>query len=346
MIDLRSDTVTKPTKKMREVIANAEVGDDVLGDDIIVNNLQERVAKMFGKEAGLFMPSGTMSNQIAIAIQTEPGTEVICDKNSHIYIYESAAPSIISGVQIKPLDCGDEILIPEILEKNIHDWSDIHHAPTTLIEVENTNNKAGGIILSLERIKKIKEIADKYKIPLHLDGARIWNASVATGISFEKYGKYFDTISVCFSKGLGAPVGSMLLGTKKLIEKALRKRKQLGGGMRQIGLLAAAVDYALDNNLDRIKDDHKHAKYFAEEVSKISGFEINLKNIQSNIVMIKVRDGYADIVVEKLEKLGLQSLSLSKSIIRVVFHLHINDDDTEDAIKILKKINIKRGKDE
>jgi len=338
IIDLRSDTVTKPTKEMRSVIANAEVGDDVIGDDITVNNLQKRVAKMFGKEAGLFMPSGTMSNQIAIAIQTEPGTEVICDKNAHIYIYESGAPSIISGVQIKLLDCGDDILIPEILEKNIHDWSDIHHAPTSLIEVENTNNKAGGIILSIERIKKIKKVADKFNIPLHLDGARIWNASVATGINLKEYGKYFDTISVCFSKGLGAPVGSMLLGTKKNIVKALRKRKQLGGGMRQIGLLAGAVDYALDNNFERMKDDHNNAKYFAEKVSKIDGFEINLGNVQSNIVMIKVKIGYAEKIVQKLEKLGLQSLSLSESIIRVVFHLQISRKDTEKAIEIFGKV--------
>ncbi len=338
IIDLRSDTVTQPTKAMRKVIANAVVGDDVLGDDITVNNLQHRVAKMFGKEAGLFMPSGTMSNQIAIAIHTQPGTEVICDKDAHIYIYESGAPSLISGVQINPLDCGDEILDPKILEKNIQKWDDIHHAPTTLIEVENTNNKAGGVILSLEKIKKIKNIADKYKIPLHLDGARIWNAHISTGVSFEEYGKYFDTISVCFSKGLGAPVGSMLLGTKRHIEKALRKRKQLGGGMRQIGLLAAAVDYALDNNLEKIKDDHRHAKYFAEKVNKINGFEVNLKNVQSNIVMIKISGQNAEEVVNKLEKLGLKSLPISDSIIRVVFHLHINDDDTEDAIKIFKKI--------
>ncbi len=338
IIDLRSDTVTQPTKAMRKVIANAVVGDDVLGDDITVNNLQDRIARMFEMEAGLFMASGTMSNQIAIAIQTQPGTEIICDKNAHIYVYESAAPSIISGVQIKPLDCGDEIFNLEMLEKNISKWDDIHHAPTTLIAVENTNNKAGGIILSLEKLKGIKKIADKNNIPLHLDGARIWNAHISTGVSFKEYGKYFDTISVCFSKGLGAPVGSMLLGTKRHIEKALRKRKQLGGGMRQIGLLAAAVDYALNNNLEKMKDDHRHARYFAEEVNKISGFEINLKNVQSNIVIIKVGKDNAEKITNKLEKFGLKSLSLSDSIIRVVFHLHINDDDTEDAIKIFKKI--------
>ncbi|MEA1987284.1 MAG: GntG family PLP-dependent aldolase [Candidatus Marinimicrobia bacterium] len=341
MIDLRSDTVTKPTIEMRNVMANAVVGDDVLGDDVTVNNLQKRVAKMFGKEAGLFMASGTMSNQVAIAIQTEPGTEVICDKNAHIYQYESGAPAIISGVQIKTLDCGEEILIPEIVEKNIHDWGDIHHAPTTLIEVENTNNKAGGIILSIERIRKIREIANRFNIPLHLDGARIWNASVATGISFKEYGKYFDTISVCFSKGLGAPVGSMLLGTKELMKKALRKRKQLGGGMRQIGILASAVDYALDNNLERMKDDHNNAKYFAEEVTKINGMNIKLENVQSNIVMVELEKENAVTIVERLEKLGLQSLDLSRSIIRVVFHLHISYDDTKKAVEIFKKVELK-----
>lgn len=341
IIDLRSDTVTQPTEEMLHAMIAAQVGDDVLGDDPTVLELQEEVAAMFGKEAGLFVPSGTMSNQIAIKIHTQPGTEVICDIGAHIYNYEAGGPAFHSGVQIRPLDCGFGILDPDVVEANLRFEDNIHFAPTALIELENTHNRGGGTITPPDKIKKMRRMADKYCLPLHLDGARIWNASVASGISLKEYGSYFDTVSVCFSKGLGAPVGSMLLGTKDLIWKGLRIRKLLGGGMRQSGYLAAAALYAVRNNMQRLAEDHAHAQKLAREVAKLQHLTVNADMVQTNIVMVDIQDPAMDStrLVAELGTRGIRCLPVSPKRIRLVFHLHISSGDTDKIIEAFQDID-------
>ncbi|HOQ48892.1 MAG TPA: threonine aldolase family protein, partial [Candidatus Kapabacteria bacterium] len=254
MIDLRSDTLTRPDEAMRQALANAEVGDDVYGEDPTANLLQERIADYFGKEAALFVPSGTMSNQLSLKVLTSPGDEIIADADAHIFYYETAAPSIVSNVQIRTIR--SQFGFPDLndIERSIR--PDIYYFPrTSVICVENTHNRHGGTIAPIEYIQQLRDLANSYNIKLHLDGARIWNAIVETGIDGTSYAKYFDTISVCLSKGLGAPVGSLLISSAEYIEKARHWRKILGGGMRQVGILAAAGLYALDNNLPRLKAD-------------------------------------------------------------------------------------------
>jgi len=259
IIDLRSDTLTKPTPGMREAIANAKVGDDVYGEDPSINKLQKRVAELLGKETAIFVPSGTMANQISIKCHTVPGDEVICEANSHIFNYEGGSPAFLSGVQLHPLPGTYGVFSPEQIKPALRS-QDSHYPQSSLITLENTHNRAGGTIFPLDTIKAIKELADFYDLRMHLDGARLWNAHVETGIPLNEYGKYFDSVSVCFSKGLGAPVGSVITGSIEFINKAHRYRKMLGGGMRQAGILAAAALYALDYHLERLADDHKRAK--------------------------------------------------------------------------------------
>ncbi len=337
-IDLRSDTVTIPSKAMLEAMINAQVGDDVFGDDPTVIRLQKKVADKFGKEAGLFVPSGTMSNQIAIKTHTTPGQEVICDIGAHIYNFEGGGPSVLSGVQIRPVITKDGIMDPVSVEENLRFEGNVHHAPTALIEVENTHNRGGGTVIPIENIQDIRTIAEKYGIPMHLDGARIWNAHTATGIPLHEYASFFESVSVCFSKGLGAPVGSMLLGTEKFIEKAKRWRKVFGGGMRQSGYLAAAAEYAFENNIERLKEDHKRAAYFTRELNKIPGLSIPVPPVQTNIVMIDVEKIPAGELQHKLHEHGLDILAISSKRLRAVFHLHINDDMTEKAVKICSEV--------
>jgi len=339
MIDLRSDTITKPTEGMLEHMFRAPVGDDVLGDDPSVQALQEKVAGMFGKEAGLFVPSGTMSNQIAIKLHTQPGTEIICNANSHIYIYEGGGPALLSGVLVRPLPGESGILNPEEVEANIKQDDNVHYAPTSLVEVENTHNRGGGTITDLGTIASLREICDRHSLPLHLDGARIWNAHRASGIPLDEYGKYFDTISVCFSKGLGAPVGSMLLGSREHIRLAQRYRKVFGGGMRQAGYLAAAADYALDHHLQRMSEDHENARCFADIVNESSEFRVDTATLQTNIVMIDIRSSrQAAETAELLKQRGLAVLPVSPKRLRAVFHLHISSDDAVKAAQIFKQI--------
>ncbi len=334
MIDLRSDTITKPTEAMLKAMVSAPVGDDVLGDDPSVLALQKRVSALFGKEDGVFVPSGTMSNQIAIKVHTVPGSEVICDVGAHIYNYEGGGPSFHSGVQVRPLYSNDGRLVPSQVEAEIRPWDNVHFAPTTLIEVENTHNRGGGTILPLETIQQLRAVADKYGIPMHLDGARIWNAHVATGIALSEYGRYFDTISVCFSKGLGAPVGSMLLGSRTHTEKARRYRKLFGGGMRQSGYLAAAADYAIDHHLARLAEDHANAKLFAETLSRNPAFTVDLTELQTNIVMIDIRDERsAESVQAALAERDIHMMPVGPKRLRAVFHLHISKSDAEEAGK-------------
>lgn len=340
MIDLRSDTVTKPSKEMREAMASAEVGDDVYGEDPTVNKLQEKIAELLGKEAALFVPSGTMGNQLCIKSHTQPWDEVICDKDAHIYNYESGSIAGLSHVQVMPVNGKNGIFTADQVEEVIR--PEAYYLPKTkLVCVENTHNRGGGSIFPIDEIKNIKNVVDKYGLKFHLDGARLWNASIATGISMKEYASYFDSVSVCLSKGLGAPVGSVIAGSKEFIKIAHRYRKAWGGGMRQAGILAAAGLFAIEHNFKRLAEDHRRAKYFAKEISKISRIKIDPNIVQTNIVLFEVDGLTAQEVVAKVKdpsKTG-DSLLLSigkKYLVRAVTHLDVNDEDIEKAINILK----------
>lgn len=340
MIDLRSDTVTKPSKEMREAMVSPEVGDDVYGEDPTVNKLQEKIAELLGKEAALFVPSGTMGNQLCIKSHTQPWDEVICDKDAHIYNYESGSIAGLSHVQVMPVNGKNGIFTADQVEEVIR--PEAYYLPKTkLVCIENTHNRGGGSIFPIDEIKRIKNVVDKYGLKFHLDGARLWNASIATGISMKEYSSYFDSVSVCLSKGLGAPVGSVIAGSKEFIKIAHRYRKAWGGGMRQAGILAAAGLFAIEHNFKRLAEDHRRAKYFAKEISKISRIKIDPDSVQTNIILFEVEGLTAQEVVAKIKdpsKTG-DSLLLSigkKYLVRAVTHLNVNDEDIEIAINILK----------
>jgi threonine aldolase len=336
IIDLRSDTVTKPTSAMRQYMMNADVGDDVYGEDPTVNLLQTKVAAMFGKDEALFVPSGTMSNQLSLKILTEPGDEVITDADAHIYYYETAAPSILSQLQIRPVKSlkGE----PDIDDFESSIRPDIYYFPKTkVISIENTHNRHGGSLVSLDYIKSIKSLADKYGLKTHLDGARIWNAHVATGITLDNYAQYFDTVSVCLSKGMGAPIGSLIVSGHDNIKKALKWRKIFGGGMRQAGIIAAAGIFAIDNNLALIAEDHKNAKSFANYLLEIDEINCDLNRVETNIVVFNLHKNIKpDLFVNECKKNGLLLSSIGGTAIRVVFHLQINKNNTENAVQIIK----------
>ena len=344
IIDLRSDTITKPTAGMRDAIANAQVGDDVYAEDPTINELQSRVAALLGKEAALFVASGTMANQIAIKCHTIPGDEVICETGSHIFNYEGGSPAFLSGVQLHPLPGTNGVIFPEQIEPALRPL-DSHFAQSRLISLENTHNRAGGTIYPLDTIKAIKKMADSHGLRMHLDGARLWNAHVATGISLREYGKYFDSVSVCFSKGLGAPVGSIIAGSAEFINRAHRCRKMLGGGMRQAGILAAAALYALDHHFERLADDHKRANKIAEYLNSVNGVYVNVDETKTNIVIADFKDygQSAAEIAEKLKEHGVQSIPFSATKIRFVTHLEIDDQDIETALKTFKTILDKKG---
>jgi threonine aldolase len=279
IIDLRSDTVTKPSEEMKKAMMMAELGDDVYGEDPTVNELQEYTADLLGKEAALFVPSGTMSNQIGIKINTNDGDEIIAESESHIYYYETAAPSLISRVQFRLIESERGEMNPEKVRAAIR--PDVYYFPrTSMLCVENTHNRHGGSVISLENIKQLKRIAIENNLAFHLDGARLWNASAATGISEADYVKDFDTVSVCLSKGLGAPVGSVLVGTKEKINRALKWRKILGGGMRQAGMLAAAGLFALKENRKLLTQDHINAKAFANVIAQCEHLHIDIDRVK------------------------------------------------------------------
>ncbi|MGZ3920070.1 MAG: threonine aldolase family protein, partial [Bacteroidia bacterium] len=298
IIDLRSDTVTRPTKGMLEAMMKAPVGDDVFNEDPTINELEKYSAELFGKEAALYCPSGTMTNQIAIKIHTQPGDELICDASSHIYNFEGGGISFNSGVQAKLVNGSEGRLTEELIEPLINpdlDWL----TRTSLVSLENTVNRAGGSFYTLEQIKPIAELCKSKKLALHLDGARLFNALAETNEDPKEVGKYFDTISICLSKGLGAPVGSLLLGTKEHIKKARKIRKVFGGGMRQAGFLAAAGLYALKNNIGRLKEDHKKAKEI-EKALKESSFVESILPVYTNIIIFNLKkDKYTGESFEK-----------------------------------------------
>lgn len=338
MIDLRSDTVTKPSKAMRSAMANAEVGDDVYKEDPTANRLQKYCAELFGKEDALFVPSGVMGNQLCLNVLTQPGDEIICDKYSHIFQYESGSPAALSGLSMNLLNSVNGVITPEQVEEVIHQSSAYYMTRTRVIEVENTHNVAGGVVHPIENIKALKTVADKHNLKMHLDGARLWNASVASGISLAEYASYFDTISVCLSKGLGAPVGSIILGEKEVIEKAFRVRKGWGGGMRQIGIIAAAGLYAIENNYERLSEDHENAKSLANHLAQIEGVEIDPSKVETNIVMFKPLNISVEEVISKSKERGLLISGMGIGIIRAVTHLDVSSEDINKAKKILSEI--------
>ncbi|MBN2105545.1 low-specificity L-threonine aldolase [bacterium] len=339
MIDLRSDTVTRPTPSMREAMEKADVGDDVFGEDPTINQLQEKVAAITGKEDGLFVASGTMANQVSIKTHTQPGDEIILETGSHIFHYESGAPAFLSGVQLQTINGKHGVITSKQIEAVIRPQS-MHCAQTRLIWLENTHNRAGGTVFPLEEIRKIRVLSDSHALFMHLDGARLWNAHIATGIPLSEYARYFDSVSVCFSKGLGAPVGSMILGSAEFIHRARRIRKIFGGGMRQAGIIAAGALYAVEHHISRMKEDHDNARFLAEILSALPGVHVDLTSVQTNIVYFDVSQTgkNGDTIQELLQKNGVQVISVGPTRLRAVTHLDISRQQIEQAAIVFKKI--------
>lgn len=336
IIDLRSDTVTKPTPEMRQAIANAVVGDDVFEDDPTVKKLEAKVAEVLGKEAALYVSSGTMANQVSLRTLCDPGDEVICERGSHIINYEVAAATALSGIMLTPYDGVRGRLSLKQIEDAIRP-PNIHHPITKLVALENTHNRVGGAVLDLEYIAEVERFVRDRGLGFYLDGARIWNAAIALNVKPGEIAKHFDMVSVCFSKGLGAPVGSAVSGTAVMIKKARRIRKMFGGGMRQVGIIAAAALYALEHNYERLKDDHRRAKKFAERLSKIDGINIDPESVETSIVVFSP-DIPADKFLNEARQRGLLMVPFGQNRIRAVVHLNINDNDLVMALKIITEI--------
>jgi threonine aldolase len=320
---------------MREAIANARVGDDVFGDDPTVNALEARVAGMFGAEAALFVPSGTMGNLVALSTITRPGDEVILDRQCHIFNYEVASVAAIAGLLVNPLDGEQGVLTADMVAPHIR-GNDLHTPPTRVIAMENTHNRAGGHVYPFEEMKRIKALAEERGLLVHIDGARICNAHAATGIALTDYYGCADTISMCFSKGLGAPVGSIIVASAEVVARARKKRKQLGGGMRQAGLLAAAAMYALDHHVDRLRDDHNHARRIAGAIEQVEGLRLT-HTVDTNILIFAV-DGKAWTVPGFLEALadeGILAVPFGAGRVRMVTHLDVSAEDTERVVNVL-----------
>ena len=335
MIDLRSDTVTKPSKEMKTFMMDAVLGDDVFQDDPTVKELEEKTATMFGHEAGLFCSSGTMTNQIALMVYLRPGDEVICSSEAHIYNYEGGGIARNSGASARLINRNSGIVYLEEIIDNINP-DDIHYPVTNLVALENTINRGGGICYPIIEIEKISKFCKSKNIPLHLDGARLFNALVKTGVKANYIGPLFDSISICFSKGLGAPVGSVLVGSKEFIHKARRVRKVIGGGMRQVGMLAAAGIYALENNIERLDIDHQHADLLAEGLRNCTWID-KVMEVETNIVIGYMKEGFQNSnFVEKLQKLGVSIVSFGKGRIRMVTHLDVTKEDIDKVISLLK----------
>ncbi len=337
MIDLRSDTVTKPTPEMREAIATAPVGDDVFAEDPTVNALQEKAAEVLGTEAALYVPSGTMANVVAIMSHTRLGDDVQIGEGAHSYMYESGAGGALAGVQFSVLSSGGLFTADDVRD-GVHP-PDHHFTPTTLVIAENSHNRSGGRVFPLATLREIREAADENGMKFHIDGARLMNAAVASGTPPSTYGGIAHSLSLCLSKGLGAPVGSIVAGSAEFIDQAHRYRKMLGGGMRQAGVIAAAGLYALENHIERLADDHRRAKAFAEAVSAVDGLAVDLGRVETNIVVFDIEhEGFdADALQTRAESLGLRFFSIAKRRIRAVFHLHIGDDDVHRAAEIVKR---------
>lgn len=335
-IDLRSDTVTRPSKAMREAIFNAEVGDDVFGEDPTVIKLQKKCAELSGKQNSLFVTTGCLGNQLAIKGHTIQGDEVICESEAHIFHYETSAPSIISNVQLHTVPGIKGVMNLEDVKNAIRS-KEYYFPNTKLICLENTHNRAGGTIQPIESIKEIYALAKENNIKVHIDGARIFNASVETGISLKKYASYCDSISFCFSKGLGAPVGSILCGDYEFISIAHKWRKILGGGMRQSGIIAAAALYALENNVERLKEDNDNAKMFAKTIAANPNVSIYVDSVHTNIVVFQVKGIAKEKFLGDMQSKGVLFSSGSYSNIRAVFHLDVTNEEVKRAAEIVSK---------
>lgn len=339
-IDLRSDTVTKPTEGMMQAIMNARVGDDVYKEDPAVNELEEKLAKMFGKDEALFFPTGSMANQAAIKLHTQPAEQLICDKWAHVYNYEGGGVSFNSGVSCKLIDGDRGMITAQQVEENINP-PDFYHSPlTTLVCLENTTNKGGGACYDFEEFNKIRKVCDEHSLGLHLDGARLFNALIAKKEEPEDYGKVFDTISVCLSKGLGTPMGSVLIGDKKIMKNAIRVRKVLGGGMRQVGFMAAAGIYALDNHVERLAEDQRRA----EEIGKMlreQDYVKEVEPVETNIVIFYLQNlSDENQFMKELQKENIRISNMGQGKLRIVTHLDYSEEMHQRFLEVLKKIQI------
>jgi threonine aldolase len=335
-IDLRSDTVTRPTPGMWDAIRAAEVGDDVFGEDPTVNRLQERVAALLGKEAALFVPSGTQSNQLCVKVHTQPGDEVLGETECHIFCNEAGAPAILSGVTCTSIEGTNGILDLAQFETRIKPADD-HLVHTRLVVLENTHNHGGGRIYPLEKIDAISNWAHQHGLAMHLDGARLWNAMVATGISGAEWARRFDSVSVCFSKGLGAPIGSALVGTKEFVTRAKKWRKILGGGMRQAGIAAAAALYALDHHLDRLAEDHRNAQIIANAIREVPCLQLVPPEVETNLIWFQVDPefGSSKHVADRLARQGVRLLTFGPKTLRACTHLDVSEAQTKKAADII-----------
>lgn len=339
-IDLRSDTITKPTAPMLEAMMSAEVGDDVFGDDMTVKTLEKKAAELFGMEAALFCSSGTMTNQLAIRVHCAPGSEVICDKLSHVYLYEGGGIALNAFSSVKPLDGDKGRISASQITEAVNNPDDVHEPVSRVVSLENSMNKGGGSLYDFAEIVKIREVCQQNNLKLHLDGARLFNAIVETENGPQDYGKVFHSISLCLSKGLGCPIGSVLLGSNDLIKKARRFRKVMGGGWRQAGYLAAAGIYALDNNIKRLKEDHHRAKAIGKILSSKS-FVQNVYPIETNIVIFELpKDILAKDFVSEMAEKGIYGGTFGQHLVRFVTHLGFTDNHLDELQQRLPLVNI------
>lgn len=338
-IDLRSDTVTKPSPAMRRAMAEAEVGDDVKGEDPVVNRLEAMCAELYGMEAALFVPSGTMANQVAVKAWTRAGDELICDLNAHIFNYESAAIAALSGVQVNLVDAPRGIMTPEQVESRIRP-TNIHHGPTSLVCIECTHNRGGGSIYPLDTVRGIAEVADRHGVRLHLDGARLLNACVATGLQATDYTQFCDSATLCFSKSLGAPVGSVTCGPTPFIDQARRWRKMVGGGMRQAGIIAAGAVYALEHNVERLAEDHENARLLARGLAEIDVLDLDPDQVETNMVFFDCqRTGRTGAeLAERMASEGVLMHDTAPYRIRLVTHLDVSREQIVQAVEAFKNV--------
>ncbi len=338
-VDLRSDTVTRPTPDMRRAMAEAEVGDDVFGDDPTVRGLEEEVADLLGKEAGLFVPSGTMGNQVCIATHTERGDEVICEATCHIFLYEAGGPAVLSGVQLRPLRGERGLIAPEELKGAIR-TPDVHFPVSRLLCLENTHNRAGGRVLPLDALDALTAEASARGLRTHLDGARIWNAAAESGIPEARWAASFDSVQVCFSKGLGAPVGSCVVGMRTWVEQARRHRKRFGGGMRQAGIIAAGALHALRHHRERLAEDHARARRLARALADLPAFAIDPQETETNIVVARLAAGAPAPPewVAALRDRGVAVVPFGPSALRMVTHLDLDDAAVDFAVREIRAV--------
>lgn len=338
IIDLRSDTVTRPSQAMRNAMMTAEVGDDVFGDDPTVNELEQYVAELFEREAALYMPSGTMANQVSLKAHSQPGWEMLCDRECHVVNYEAAGPAVHSSLLVNLLTTDRGMVTADMIRQNIRPIN-LHCPLTKMVTLENSHNRHGGTILPQDEILKVREVCDEHGLILHLDGARIWNVHVATGVSLSDLTKPFDSVSVCLSKGLGAPIGSMVLGSIEFIDRCRRERKLFGGGMRQAGIIAAAGLFAVRNNISRLVEDHANARNLAEGLNQFQVFSVDLSRVETNIVLADIEGSEtAESILAKLKEVDVWAVPFGPKRIRMVTHLDVTQSDCNEALSRMSSI--------